>query len=673
MPRKILYGDERQPVPAAAPTSAEETPVQERPDAIAFGSGQATEPVPMKLSVITQDDIRDAAMTLQEYKQGKANLENRVIEDEQWYKLQHWNIVNANKTTEELRRMNVKTTSAWLFNTIANKHADAMDNYPEPIVLPRERSDEGSAKVLSSVLPVVMEHNNFQQCYSDNWWEKLKYGTAVYGVFWNNDKDNGLGDIDIRDIDLLNIFWEPGIRNIQKSRNLFIVELVDTDLLEQEYPELEGKLNGANIDVSKYVYDDTVDTSKKSVVVDWYYKRRMPSGKTVLHYVKFVNDEILFASENEPEYAENGFYNHGKYPIVFDVMFPEKGTPCGFGFVSVCKNPQLYIDALSSNMLEASKMGTKKRFFVSNSANINEDEFKDWDKPLVHVEGAIDNTRLQEIRVQPIAGAYQNILAMKIDEMKETAFNRDVTSGGSTSGITAASAIAALQEAGNKESRDMIQEAYMAYVEINELCIELMRQFYDTPRTFRIMGDNPGDYQFEDISNAMLAEQMTGYDIMGNELYRLPVFDLKIKAQKRNPFSRMEANERAKELYAMGFFNPERAQEALIALEMMEFEGKEKVVEQIQQGQTLLSIVQQQSQLLAQLTGMMEGAMGQPAPGPEQGQPQQEAPKNGVDSTSNKATDGVMQSRAPMTAYGQRLAKRSTPDLNQAGSSGASV
>lgn len=673
MPRKTIYGDERFGQDPFRDSAAvvEEEPVAEvetteQPGAMPMAqqataaAGTQTEEAPSKLAYITQDDVREAAKTLAEYKNGKANLEIRIIEDEQWYKQQHWNLVNASKSSEELKRMNVKTTSAWLFNTIANKHADMMDNYPEPIVLPRERSDEESAKVLSSVLPVVMEQNKFPKVYSKASWDKIKTGTTPYGVFWNSEKYNGLGDIDIRQIDLLNIFWEPGIEDIQKSRNLFIVELVDTDLLEQEYPDLEGKLNGSIIDISKYVYDDSIDTSKKSVVVDWYYKRKMPSGKVALHYVKFVGDEILFASENEPEYSENGFYNHGKYPVVMDVMFPEKGTPCGFGFVSICKNPQIYIDALSSNMLEASRMGTKKRFFVSNSANINEEEFKDWDKPIIHVEGAIDDSKLQEVKMNQIGGSYQNILQMKIDEMKETAFNRDVTSGGSSSGITAASAIAALQEAGNKQSRDTIQEGYMAFTEICELCIELMRQFYDTPRTFRILGNAPGEYQFQDISNAMLAEQVTGVDALGNEFYRVPVFDLKIKAQKRNPFSRMESNERAQQLYSMGFFNPERAQEALVALEMMEFEGKEKLVEQVQQGQTLLSIVQQQSQLLAQITGMMA-----PMPGAEGGgmlQSQQEAPRSDI---TNSETSGIMQSRAPMTPYGQRLAKRSAPDLNQ--------
>ena len=472
---------------------------------------------PYMQKLITEYDIAEAASILNKYKSGKANLENRVVEDEKWYKLQHWDLINAGKSQEEKERINVQSTSAWMFNTIANKHADAMDNYPEPVVLPRERSDEASAKLLSEVLPVVMEYNKFRRTYSSNTWEKLKHGTAVYGVFWDSQKMNGLGDINITELDMLNVFWEPGINYIQKSRNLFIVDIMDTDILKSQYPECANMQGNGVINLTKYLYDESIDTSDKSMVVDWYYKRRTPDGRTLLHYCKFVNNIILYASENDPDYRDTGYYAHGLYPVVFDVLFPEKGMPTGFGFVAITRNPQLYIDKLSSNILENSIMATKKRFFASDSTNINEAEFKDWTKPIVHVEGAIDPSRLQEIVVQPLPGIYENVLQQKIEEMKETSSNRDVTSGGTASGITAASAIAALQEAGNKQSRDIIATSYDYFTDICELVIELMRQFYDEPRTFRITNQIPGDYQFVDMSNAMIAPQMTGMLQNGQE------------------------------------------------------------------------------------------------------------------------------------------------------------
>ena len=627
---------------------------------------------------IGEKEIARAIDILTKYKQGKAMLETRVVEDELWWELRHWEVMRRDRArTGKDTDVRPEPTSAWLFNSITNKHADAMDNFPEPVVLPREQSDEQSAKTLSSILPVVLEYNDFEQTYSDNWWEKLKHGTAAYGVFWDPEKDNGLGDIAIQEIDLLKLFWEPGITDIQKSRNLFIVELVDEDLLEQMYPEHKGHLGGSVIDVKEYIYDDTVDTSNKSVVVDWYYKRKNPAGQTILHYAKFVGTTLLYASENDPDYQERGWYDHGLYPVVLDVLFPEKGTPVGFGYVAICKDPQLYIDKLSANILENAMMTTRKRFFASDSTGINEEEFKDWSKPIVHVQGELDDRRLQEIVTQPLSSVYLDVMQLKVEEMKDTASNRDVNSGSTGSGVTAAAAIAALQEAGNKSSRDMIAASYRTHVQINSMCIELMRQFYDETRSFRITGNTPGSYRFEEFNNAAIRDQPMPTAYPGQEtVYRRPIFDVKIKAQKKNPFSRMEQNERAKELYGLGFFNPERAQEALGALEMMEFEGIDKVREQVQQGQTLLNICQQMSQQMDQMALLLQALTGKDmGVGAE---PQGSGNSQGGSRPAGRSAGGgsglasaVTQAQTPMTDYGTRLAARSTPNMNARSSAAA--
>jgi hypothetical protein len=615
---------------------------------------------------ITVEDIQKAATLLTEYKNGKANLEKRIVEDELWWELRHWEVLRKDKD----QKLKQKPTSAWLFNTIMNKHADAMDNIPEPVALPREKDDEETAKNLSAILPVVMEYNEFEQTYSDNWWEKLKHGTACYGVFWDAKKDNGLGDIEIREIDLLKVFWEPGIQDIQDSRNLFIVELVDEEALDREYPEHAGKMGGDTITLSEYQYDDTVDTSKKSLVVDWYYKRQTVSGQQVLHYVKFVGNTLLYASENDPEYRDVGWYAHGRYPVVMDTLYPEKGTPVGFGIVSVCRDPQMYIDQLSSFILENAQEATNRRYFVGTNTGISEAEFLDTSKKLIHVESSIDERNLKEVAYEQLGAVYLNVLQMKIEEMKDTASNRDVNSGSAGSGVTAAAAIAALQEAGNKTSRDMISASYRAYVQISTICVELMRQFYDATRTFRITGEG-GNYEFKEFNNKSLIDQPIAPGYPEEALadgyvpaYRRPVFDVKVKAQKKSPFSRMEQNERAKELYAAGFFAPERAQEAMGALEMMDFEGIDKVKDYVREGQTLMNIVQQMSAQMDQMAVLLQALtgkdMGLGLPQPQQGG---KTPDKGK-VTSNPVADGVMQAQTPMTDYGTRLAKRSAPDMN---------
>lgn len=408
---------------------------------------------------INEEVLREARGILQKYKDGKKVLEARVREEEKWYRLRHWEVVRG-----EGDAARPQPTSAWLFNAIMNKHADAMDNFPECSVLPREDGDREDAKTLSAIIPVILERCEFEKVYSYNWWEKLKHGTAIYGSFWNPRLENGLGDVDIKPVDILNIFWEPGIQDIQDSRNVFVLDLRDNDLLEREYPQLEGKLGGdRGLDLPQYEHDLTLDLTGKSAVVDWYYKVRAEDGRTLVHYVKFVGETLLFASEDMDEYADRGFYDHGKYPFVFDALFPEKGTPCGFGYVALCKDPQMYIDKLSQAVLENALRAGKKRWFIGAQTGVNKEQFLDWNKDFVDVEGSanLDDAHMREITTTPLPGSTLNLLQMKVDELKETSSNRDVSSGGTMGGVTAASAITALQEAGNKTSRDMISASYV--------------------------------------------------------------------------------------------------------------------------------------------------------------------------------------------------------------------
>ena len=627
--------------------------------------GQVVEQEQAMSQPIDRKAVERAIDTLKGYKDGKRNLESRIVEEERWWKLRHWDVVrNGQKDSDR-----PEPTSAWLFNSIANKHADVMDNYPEPNVLPREQMDEQDAKTLSSILPVIFERNRYERTYSSAAWYKLKHGVVAKGVFWNKELENGLGDIDIRFIDLLNVFWEPGITDLQCSRNLFVVDLKDNDLLEQEYPQLKGKIGGQIIDVKQYVYDDSVDVSNKSVVVDWYYKKRGRLGETILHYCKFVGSEIIYASENEPEYQERGYYDHGEYPIRFDVLFPEEGTPTGFGYIAIMKSPQMYIDKLSQVILENSMMCAKPRYFAKKSVGINHDDFLDWSKPIVDVEGDISEERFKPIEVNQVPANVLNVLQMKIDELKETSSNRDVSQGSSSGGVTAAAAIAALQEAGNKTSRDMISASYRSFTKECYLAIELIRQFYDEERSFRITGDT-GRYEFISYSNANLQDQPVPVAYPGQEMEagytqatRRPVFDIVVKPQKRSPYSKMAQNELAKELYQLGFFNPQLAEQSLTALELMDFDGMENVKDRVEQGQTLMNQLAAMQQNMTKLGMIVYQLTGQDVLGVTQGGAQ--APQTG-----GRAPQGESMGKAQkdaqsetMTAYGQRLAARAKPDM----------
>ena len=595
---------------------------------------------------------------LREYKAGKKRLESRVVAAENWWKLR--NEMEARKENGVGWDDSFRAKSAWLHNVIVSKHADVMENYPEPVILPREPDDRQQASILSAVLPVVLEQAKFEKTYSDAMWQKLKTGTAVFKVVWDAEAQNGLGDITIQRVDLLSIFWEPGITDVQNSRYVFHCELYDNEVLESQYPQLKDKLRGNKQTLTRFMFDDTVSTDGKSLVIDVYYKLTV-GGKNVLHYCKYVNDQVLASTENEQaqqaqaqaqrdmelepvaqELAANGIdpgeavgygretphvglYDHGLYPFVFDPLWPIEGSPCGYGYVDISMNPQIQIDLLDTAFLKNALNGANPRYFRRAGSSINEKDFLNINKPFVEVSGTLDDTGIRPIDYNALAGNYIGFYENKVAELRETSGNTESSNGVSGSGVTAASAIAALQEASGKTSRDATRASYWAYQDMIEMCIELIRQFYDMPRQFRIVGES-GQALFVSMDNAAMRPQaqMIGGEMLG---YRLPVYDVKVKVQKRNAYTRMSQNELALQLFNMGFFNPQLAPTALSCLEMMDFEGKDELSQRLAQNGTLFDRLQQMTQIAAamvqryepnnmeQFAAMAQGIAGMPVAG----------------------------------------------------------
>ena len=240
--------------------------------------------------VIGPEQIKKFTSVLEEYKTGKSRTEQRILSSENWWKLR--NSTEEQKETEIGKDGGYKSVSGWLHNVIVSKHADAMESYPEPNILPREEGDKGEARMLSAIIPCILEQNHFENTYSDTMWQKIKAGTGVYKIIWDKSRLNGLGDIAVERVNLLNIYWEPGITDIQKSRYFFHTELWDKDILEQMYPELEGKLKGKSFMSTKFLYDDHVNTENKHTVIEVYYHKYI-GGKNTLQYCKYVGDQVL--------------------------------------------------------------------------------------------------------------------------------------------------------------------------------------------------------------------------------------------------------------------------------------------------------------------------------------------------------------------------------------------
>lgn len=558
---------------------------------------------------MTIDRIKEAEHILDKYRAGKASVETRIINAQQWWKMRNWEQIKAERGTEGAQEH--KSNTAWLWNCITGKHAEAMDAFPEPLFLARTMDDEAEAKHLSEIVPVVLEQNGFEETYSQCAWQKETEGTALYGVFWDGRAMNGMGDVKVRKINVLNFYAEPGVDDIQDSRNVFNVKMVHKDLMEQQHPELQGKLGTNPQKVAQYLHDDHVDNSDKVMVVDWYYKKWV-NGKQILHYCQYVNDNIIYASENDPACQEKGYYHDGLYPFVNDVLFPVADSIYGIGYIDVGKDTQTDIDTMSQAMVTNAVVSSTPRYFHSKNSGVNKKQFMDLSQALVECNGNLGADSVLPIQTPQLPGNSMEMYQGKIEELKFITGNTDVQNGAVPSGVTSGIAIQALKEDAGRSSKDASRTSYRAMKRLYTMVIERIRQFYTLQRQFRIVGEN-GAVRYMQYSNVGLQmQQKPGID--GLPTYRLPVIDVEVHVQRESAYTRMALNDLATQFYQMGIFNPAMANQALMMLSMMEFKGKDTIVQKVTMNAQMMAMQQAMLAKAAPAQGLPGQAQGKEKP-----------------------------------------------------------
>ena len=484
------------------------------------------------------------------YKASKRGYDARIIENNRWFK----NLYTAGGGEIP------EVSTSYLFNVLATKHAEVMDNYPEPNIIERDKKDRKIAFALSKVIPRRLDLCNFKQTYSRAWWYKLKNGAACYGIFFDPTKD-AAGEIVIKKIDLLNLFWEPGVSDIQDSKFLFLTSLCDAEELKRKYPAAELAGNANSMDF--LTYDDNQNTLQseimrgKTIVIDCYYKKHGEYGSTV-ELIKFCGDTILAASEDA---GRGGLYDHGMYPFVIDALYPDEDSPVSFGLIDLIKNQQIYIDKLDELICKNAIAASKTRFMIKDNGGVNEHELCD--------------ENIRELTVSPLHDYIIEHRQKKIDEMKEISGSRDVLQGGTTAGVTAYSAIMALQNAGEKISRDMRNEGYEAYRRIIAMLIELLRQFHPETSVYRVGSGKKTEYI--EFSGSSLKDELIPAD--GEVLRRRIEFDIIISPQKNNPYGRISQNQTMLDLWNAGVFDSENRENAILLIECMQFDGKDRILD----------------------------------------------------------------------------------------------
>ena len=546
----------------------------------------------------------------------------KIIENENWFRQQYWQYL-IDKTEGN------EPTSGTLLNAILNKHADLMDNQPAPVFLAREKNDEEEAERLTKVVPVIMQNANWDDVYDKYCMYKIKQGIGCLSVTWDDTLENGLGDIVINYLDVLRIYWEPNCTNLQDSRYVFVTSLIDTDILKEQYPdkltESAETYGGQDaVQIKTYEGQDQTILANKTLVIDCYERTTAEDGRQIVHLTKIANDVVLESSITNTDTAQTGIYAHGRYPFIIDQYISLEGTLEGMGLIDMNKNNQGYVDKLDTLSLNNSIVASKQRWLTKEDGGVNPDDIIDLSKDVIVSSTTVDDSAIRPFQANPLPDIVTKIRQDKIQEMKELSGNRDFNQGGTTGGVTAFGAIAALQEAGNKTTRDLVKSNYRSFKKLVTLVVELIREFYSEDRQFRIIGDD-GKPQYITFNNQNMINQITNMDeaylldAEGNQIpnpewepeYRKPVYDIEIIPQKENPFNTISHNQMMLDLFERGVFNPEAAIPATLLLENMIFDGKEKLLLKVKENGEMYNQMMQMQQEFMQMQQIIQAQQAQ--------------------------------------------------------------
>lgn len=574
------------------------------------------------LHKIKDIDVKKYIDAFTEYRTAREAYDMKIIENENWFRQQYWQYL-IDKTEGN------EPTSGTLLNAILNKHADLMDNQPAPVFLAREKNDEEEAERLTKVVPVIMQNANWDDVYDKYCMYKIKQGIGCLSVTWDDTLENGLGDIVINYLDILRIYWEPNCTNLQDSRYVFVTSLIDTDILKEQYPdkltESAETYGGQDaVQIKTYEGQDQTILANKTLVIDCYERTTAEDGRQIVHLTKIANDVVLESSITNTDTAQTGIYAHGRYPFIIDQYISLEGTLEGMGLIDMNKNNQGYVDKLDTLSLNNSIVASKQRWLTKEDGGVNPDDITDLSKDVIVSSTTVDDSAIRPFQANPLPDIVTKIRQDKIQEMKELSGNRDFNQGGTTGGVTAFGAIAALQEAGNKTTRDLVKSNYRSFKKLVTLVVELIREFYSEDRQFRIIGDD-GKPQYITFNNQNMINQITNMDEayltdeMGNQIpnpewepeYRKPVYDIEIIPQKENPFNTISHNQMMLDLFERGVFNPEAAIPATLLLENMIFDGKEKLLLKVKENGEMYNQMMQMQQEFMQMQQIIQAQQAQ--------------------------------------------------------------
>lgn len=486
---------------------------------------------------------------------------------ERMYRGDHWHDIEQNNEQDP------RPTTPILFSTIENIRADLTDEYPEAIIKPEDNANELLAKIVTELVGQSVEACDYDKEYDDLTHDLLVGGWMVQEVGYDTSLNSGLGGAFIRHVSNKNILFDPCSANIQEGRAVFKFDILPKEWLRQHYKEAYPHISADHDkyslmhDMGGYDKDECI-----ALIEGWFRFYDLEEECYRVHMIKLAGGCLL---ENSCDVKPEGYFCHGQYPFIVTALYDQRGLALGIGIVDMFKNAQQYSDKLDQIILKNALMAGHNRFLVMEDS-VDVDDLRDYSKDVI-TTNAPPGSVMSWLQDRPLPSHIVAYMRQMRESIKEESGTNDFARGNTVSGVTAASAIMALQEMGSKRSRMEARRVHYGFKQAVRMMIEVIREFDNYPRRIAITIN--GEPQEIMVSAKTLA-QLGGKAVCpeGEQQSPLPIeFSVSIKAARATRFTRISNNQMVLEFCEMlkGKVDP------AVLMEAMDFDGQELILEKL--------------------------------------------------------------------------------------------
>ena len=508
------------------------------------------------------------------------------------------------------RRTDKKTIQLQtLKSTFNNCIADQMDNMPEALMVPETKELESVAEDLTDIVRFVMARNNYESLHRRRVEDCFCTGTAVTQVAWDTTMDHGKGNIALLRWPIESFLWDPASETIEDARAVFKVSWHPKSWFEQHYPDQykdigadEGDWNGLGMPDAQ---DETHPGDEERVLlVEYWYRLYDAEKERYTINVAYLAGGVILENMKD-------VYKHGMYPFLLDVFTTIEGLPVGDGLVQELAPMMRYINRYANYIDMNLRMSSKGRLLVDRAAGLDKEALLDWESDVIEGD-RIDTSAIQWMQNQPFTGAVTQQMLQLQSDIKQDSGQNQFTRGETAGGVTAASAISALQEAGGKITRLRTNVLNQGYKSIVEQVVWLINQFYDKKRVLMVTGNRDGFGDRREVS----ADPERLFGKVSKGAMPPPPYTVQVQVQRRNPLRQQAQNELFMQAYSMA------AQAGApfplsVLFRLLHVDGKERILPEIQAyeqyAQQMQELVMQRDQMQAQMQEMQAGMSNQQA------------------------------------------------------------